>query len=43
MKERERQRLQLSFVNDYHQAKPYVDRNLRIDEAEIWFRNIEWE
>ena len=43
VKERERQRLQLSFVNDYHQADPYVDRNLKIGEAEIWFRNIEWE
>jgi len=36
-------RLEVSFLNDYHQTKPYIDRNLRVEQAEIRYREIAWE
>ena len=43
VKERERQRLEISFINDYFQAEPHADRNLRIEQAEVRYRSIEWD
>lgn len=37
------QRLEISFLNDYYQADPYLDRNLWIEEAEIHYRHLAWE
>ena len=41
--EKVRKRLEISFLNDFHQAKPYIDRNLIVEQAEIQYRRIEWE
>ncbi|MEW6756314.1 MAG: carbohydrate-binding domain-containing protein [Candidatus Latescibacterota bacterium] len=38
-----RQRLEVLFLNDYHQAEPYQDRNLRVHQAEVRYRQIYWE
>jgi hypothetical protein len=38
-----RQRLTISFLNDYKQTNPDIDRNLWIEHAEIQHRTIAWE
>jgi hypothetical protein len=43
VEDRGNQRLEISFLNDYFQATPYVDRSLWIDRAEIAFHEIRWE
>ncbi len=37
-----RKRLEISFLNDFHQDKPYIDRNLMVEQAEIQYRKIDW-
>jgi hypothetical protein len=43
VKEITRERLKISFLNDFQQTAPYIDRNLKIERAEIQYRHIEWE
>jgi hypothetical protein len=43
VKERTRERLEISFLNDFQQTTPYIDRNLKIEQAEIQYRHIAWE
>jgi hypothetical protein len=43
VKERTRERLKISFLNDFQQTDPYIDRNLKIEQAEIQYRRIVWE
>ncbi|MEW6756039.1 MAG: carbohydrate-binding domain-containing protein [Candidatus Latescibacterota bacterium] len=38
-----RQRLEITFLNDFHQAEPYADRNLKVEHAEIRYRQVYWE
>ena len=40
--EKGRQRLEISFLNDFHQTKPYIDRNLLVERAEIKYHSIIW-
>ena len=40
--EKGRRRLEISFLNDFHQAKPYIDRNLLVERAEIQYHSINW-
>ena len=40
--EKGRQRLEISFLNDFYQAKPYIDRNLLVERAEINYHSIIW-
>jgi hypothetical protein len=42
-KEKTRQRLEISFMNDGHQEDPYMNRDLKIEQAEIHYRKIAWE
>jgi hypothetical protein len=42
IREKGRQRLEISFLNDFYQAKPYLDRNLQVDRAEIQYHTILW-
>ncbi len=41
--ETRRARLELEFMNDFHQTNPYMDRNLWIQHAEIHYLKIAWE
>ena len=40
--EKGRQRLEISFLNDFYQAKPNIDRNLLVERAEIQYHSILW-
>jgi hypothetical protein len=42
-KEKTRQRLEISFLNDGHQDDPYMNRDLKIKQAEIHYRQIAWK
>ena len=41
--ERSRKRLEIAFLNDIHRKKPRIDRNLKVDKAEIHYRRIQWK
>jgi hypothetical protein len=40
---RGRQRLRISFLNDFHQMNPYLDRNLLVGQVEVEYRRVSWE
>ena len=40
--QRSHRRLEVGFLNDYHQTAPYADRNLTVERAEIQYRRIVW-